>query len=1133
VNALWVSLLTPLLAAAPAPTPQKVLRHPTVSQTSIVFACGSDLWIVDRSGGAARRLTSDVGIEAMPYFSPDGSKVAFTAQYDGNDDVYVIPAAGGLPKRLTTHPSLDEALGWTRDGKRILFRSNRAVPNRATRLYTVGVEGGLPEELPLPTGVAGSYSADGSRLAYVPFSNFSQSPARQRGLKHYRGGLASPVWIASLADSSIEKVPRTDSNDSLPMWVGKDVYFLSDRDGPVSLYAYDTQTHQVRLAIPSDGRDIKWASAGPGAIVYEEIGSIHLLDLATGKARRVDIQLAGDFPAVRPGFENVAEQIINVSVSPTGARAAFEAHGEILTVPAEHGDVRNLTRSPAAADRDPAWSPDGKWIASFSDSEGEYALMIRPQDGLSPARRIDLGAPSFFYSPVWSPDSKKIAYQDKRLNLWYVAVDGGRPVKVDVTAYDGPPGFAPAWSPDSRWLAYARQLPTGLHGVFIYSLEDKRVHPVANGMSDAAFPAFDRNGKYLYFTASTDAGPTYAASMGSYKLAVTRAGYLVVLAKGQRSPLTPQSDEEKVKSGDKKEAAECQEKEDQKDGEGDKKEKAGKEPEVPVVKIDFDDIDQRIVSLPFTARNYAGLVAGDAHELFLLVAPVIDEGDPLGRLSVEKFDLCTKKTEKLLSDVGTFLVTANGKKVLYEQLPPRDPNAPPPPGGGAAHPGEWFIKPIAALGKPSEPGKPDGKLNLSAMQVWVDPRAEWNQMFHETARIERDYFYDPNLHGADLKSLTAEYQPYVDGVMSRADLTYLLADMLGEITAQHVYLGGGNLPKTKHVAGGLLGADYRIDHGRYRIARVYRGENWNPGLRAPLTEPGVDVHEGDYVLAINGRELTGTDEIHAFLQETAGKAVQLVVSTDPAGAKARRVMVYPIADEHGLRLRAWMEENRRKVDQLSGGKVAYVYLPDTAVDGYTYFNRYYFAQSDKAAALIDERFNGGGWIADYIVDWLARPRLLTAMTREGRDQDIPLSIHGPKVMLINEHAGSGGDALPWMFRRLGLGPLIGTRTWGGLIGIGDYPALMDGGFITAPRWAIFNPDAGAFDVENKGVSPDIEVELNPALWRQGKDPQLEAGVATVLDLLKKHPAPPAKRPPYPLYNWPKVRAEQAKALDGQ
>ncbi|HEX4622127.1 MAG TPA: hypothetical protein VH208_11220, partial [Myxococcaceae bacterium] len=664
LNALAISLL--LFTASPA-TPQKILRHPTVSQTSIAFACGSDLWMVNRDGGPARRLTSDVAVEAMPYFSPDGSMIAFTAEYDGNDDVYVVPAAGGVPKRITTHPSLDEALGWTRDGKRILFRSNRSNPNRASRLFTVGVEGGLPEELPLPMGLAGSYSPNGARLAYVPFSNFSQSPMRQRGLKHYRGGTASPIWIANLADSSIEKVPRTDSNDSMPMWVGKEVYFLSDRDGPVSLYAYDTEARKVRLALPSDGRDIKWASAGPGAIVYEELGSIHLLDLATGKARRVDIQLAGDFPAVRPGFQSVADQIINISVSPTGARAAFEAHGDILTVPAEHGDIRNLSRSPAAADRDPAWSPDGKWIAWFSDAEGEYALMIRSQDGLTAARRIDLGGPTFFYSPVWSPDSKKIAYADKRMNLWYVAAEGGKPVKVDVNPFFGVPGFTPVWSPDSRWLAYARQLPNAFHGIFIYSLEDKRTHPVATAMSDAAFPAFDRNGKYLYFTASTDAGPTYAASMGSYKIPVTRAGYLVVLANGTRSPLTPQSDEEKVKGeGDKKETLECHEHEDEKGPEGAKKEEPKKGPEVPVVKIDFEEIDQRIVGLPFSARNYFGLAAGETHELFLLVGPVVDDGEQPTRLSVEKFDLCTKKTDKLLTDVGTFVVTANGKKALYE-----------------------------------------------------------------------------------------------------------------------------------------------------------------------------------------------------------------------------------------------------------------------------------------------------------------------------------------------------------------------------------------------------------------------------------------------------------------------------------
>ena len=1143
--------------AAQSTNQYALLRKPTVSKTQIAFSYGGDLWVVDRSGGDAKRLTSDVGIEIDPTFSPDGSMIAFTGEYDGNEDVYVIPAAGGAPKRLTTHPGADQVVGWTRDGKRIVFRSSRDSYSGFTQLYTVGgLSGGLPEVLPLPMAVEGSYSPDSSHLAYVPFTNFRESWQFQRGLKHYRGGTASPIWIAKLSDSSIEKVPRTNSNDSTPMWLGDKVYFLSDRDGAVNLYAYDTKTKQVSAAIPSNGLDIKSASAGPDAIVYEQFGSIHLFDPATGKQNPVNIRVTGDFPATRPHFVNVGDKIENANVSPTGARAIFEAHGEIFTVPVEHGDIRNLTNSTGVAERDPAWSPDGKWIAYFSDESGEYALHLRQQDGLGEVKKFNLDdPPSFYYSPTWSPDSKKIAFSDKRLDLWYLDTDTGKTVHIDTNPYDQGPGsgFNPVWSPDGRWLAYTRQLDSTLHAVFLYGLEDKTAHQLTDGLSDAASAAFDKNGKYLYFFASTDSGPAIASSMGSYKVPVTLSAYVVVLQKDRKSPLAPQSDEEKVTAG--KSAAkapqdedECKpegeakpggeaaaeksdkgdktaaEKKDEKPGEK-KDEKAAKEAkETPAVKIDFENISQRILALPIPARNYDQMLAGKTHSLYLLEGSIVRDSGPNGRI-VHKFDVCTRKTDKLLDNIGNFIISSNGEKALYEQLPPWDPMA--PPGGGPPH-GTWAIKPVDALGKPGEPGKPDGTLHLESMKVYSDPRAEWQQMFRDMTRIERDFFYDPNLHGADLKALVAQYQPYVDNVMSRADLNYIFADMLGEITAQHIYIFGGDRPEVKGVAVGLLGADYTIDHDRYRFSKVYFGENWNPGLRAPLTEPGVNVRQGEYLLAVDGRELHASDEIYSFFLERAGKAVQLKVGPDPSGKDARTVTVVPIANERSLRQREWIEGNRKKVDELSGGKLAYVYVPDTFINGYTYFNRYYFAQNAKQGAVIDERFNGGGWIADYIVDWLKRPLLMVAMTREGKDNVLPPVIFGPKVMLINQYAGSGGDALPWMFRKLGIGPLIGTRTWGGLIGIGGYPPLMDGGIVTAPRWGLFNPETGEFDVENKGVAPDIEVDLNPALWRQGHDPQLEKGVSVALQDLKEHPVPPIKRPKYPVYHWQKVRADAAK-----
>jgi len=1106
-------------AAQQQPSNHLLLRKPTVSRTQIAFTYGGDLWIVDRNGGEARRLTSDVGIETAPMFSPDGSMIAFTGEYDGNEDVYVMGAGGGIPRRLTTHPGVDQVAGWTRDGKRILFRSGRNSYSRFDRLFTVSIDGGLPEELPLPMAEEGSYSPDGSRMAYVPFTNFKESWRFYRGLKHYRGGTASPVWVANLSDSTITKIPRTNSNDSSPIWMGDRVFFLSDRDGPVNLFFYETKTKQVKAAKPSNGMDVKSASGGPDAIVYEQLGSIHLFDPMTAREHAVDIRLNGDFPATRPHFVKAAEQIQGANISPSGVRAVFEAHGEILTVPAEHGDIRNLTNSPAVADRDPAWSPDGKWIAYFSDESGEYALHVRTQDGIGETRKFDLGKPgSFYYQPRFSPDSRRIVYADKRLNLWYLDLSDGKPVLIDTNPYDETgqfdvSAFESAWSPDGRWIAYTRQLASHMHAVFVYSLDTHQTHQISDGMSDAAFPSFDRNGRYLYFTASTDIGPVLASSMGSFKVPVTRSGYVAVLRKDLKSPLAPQSDEESgsIKSGDSR-PGECSLRPAGKEEAAGQKEEGTNE----AVRIDFEDIGQRILALPFPPRNYGGMIAGKTHLLYLLESPVIDDGSGNNRQILHKFDVCTRKTDKLLDNIANFNLSFNAENALYEQKP-----APTPLAQGGPPPGQWFLKPVDALGKPADPrdaGKGDGSLKMGEMQVYIDPRAEWNQIYREVWRIERDFFYDPHLHGIDLKALMAAYQPYVDNLVSRPDLTYLMADMLGDISAQHIYVRGGDRPDVKSVGGGLLGADYRIENGRYRFSHIYQGENWNPTLRAPLTEPGVNVRDGEYLLAVNGRQVGAADEIYSFFQETAGKAVQLKVSSDPAGNDARDVTVVPIPDENSLRQRAWMEDNRRKVDQLSSGKLAYVYLPDTGVNGYTNFNRYYFTQSDKQGAVIDERFNGGGWIADYIVDWLKRPILAAAMTREGKDVTFPASIFGPKVMLINEYAGSGGDALPWMFRRLGAGTLVGTRTWGGLIGIGGYPPLMDGGSITAPRIAIYNPEKGAFDVENQGVAPDIEVEFDPHAWREGKDPQLEKGVAVALDELAKHPVPALRRPAYPVYH---------------
>jgi tricorn protease len=1090
--AVLLGLVVAVVSGNPTGGPL-LLRWPAVSRTRIAFSYAGDLWVVGREGGEAQRLTSGVGAETHPLFSPDGSLIAFTAAYDGNPDVYVVPASGGVPRRLTYHPDADVAVGWTPDGKRILFHSHRASSTDPDKFFTIPVEGGFPTELPLPMADDGSFSPDGARLAYVPGFQW------QEAWKRYRGGQTKAIWIVNLADLGLEKVPRDNSNDFSPMWVGDKVYFLSDRGGPVSLFAYDTRSREVAEVVHNEGLDLKAASAGAGAIVYEQFGSLHLLDLASGRNTIVDVRVAGDFPEARPRFAKLdAKKILSANISPTGQRALFEAHGEILTVPAEKGDIRNITRTPAAADRDPSWSPDGKSIAWFSDESGEYALHVRDQNGLGEVKKIGLGnSPSFFYAPTWSPDSKTIAYSDKRLNLWHVDLAKGTPVKVDTDLFEGA-SFNQVWSPDGKWLAYTKQLRSHFHALFLYSLETGKPIQVTDGMSDALFPTFDQNGKYLYFTASTDVGLTAGGDMSGLYRPVTRTVYVIVLKKDLPSPLAPESDDEKGEEAKKEGAGTADkdktaEKDKSKDKEKDKDKEKPKEP--VKVQVDFERINQRILAMPIPARNYLGLSAGKEGELFLGEGPQIPTFDGPPALVVQKFVLKTRKTDKLLEGVSAFVLSGNGEKMLYKQ-------------------GEqWYIGATAQAPKPGE-----GALKLAEMEVYVEPRAEWKQIYHEVWRIERDFFYDPGHHGLDLKAAEKFYAPWLDQINSRDDLNYLFVEMLGNLTVGHMFVGGGDLPEPKKVKGGLLGADYTIENGRYRFARVYDGENWNPKLQAPLTQPGVNVVAGQYLLAVNGRSLSAADPIYGFFEGTAGRQVVLKVGPKPDGAGSREVTVVPVESEAGLRNLAWIEGNRRKVDELTGGRVAYVYLPDTFVDGYTNFNRYYFAQVGKEAAVIDERFNHGGLLADYMVDYLRRPLMNMVTTREGEDQAEPAAaIFGPKVMIVNQFAGSGGDALPWYFRKLGIGPIVGTRTWGGLIGIGGYPQLIDGGFVMAPRWAIYGLN-GEWEVENRGIRPDVEVEMDPKAVREGHDPQLEKAVEVVMEMLRKSPTPPPKRPAYPDYH---------------
>ncbi len=1101
------------VSAADVKPATSLFQKPTVNATDIAFEYAGDLWRVARAGGDAVRLTAGPGAESGPVFSPDGTMIAFTGQYDGSTDVFVMPAEGGVPRRLTFHPGSDTAVGWTPDGS-VLFASSRASHGPFPRLFVARLDGGTPEALPLPTGERGAYSPDGSRIAYEPLAQW------QPEWKRYRGGQTDKIWIARLGDSSVEMIPRENSNDRYPMWIKDTVYFVSDREGPYSLFAYDVNSKRVTRLLKDEGMDVKSARAWPGdgsshpTIVYEQFGTIHLYDLTDKQARKVDIRVAADLLGVRPRLEKVADRIYSFAISPTGKRAVFDARGDIVTVPAEKGDPRDITRTPGVNERDPSWSPDGKWIAYFSDESGEYALHVRDQLGRAEVKKFAL-PPTFYYAPVWSPDSKKIAFTNKRLEIWYLTIAEGAPVRVDKNPY-GLRGdvLDPVWSPDSRWIGYIRQLDNRLRAVFLYSLDDGQSTQLTDGMSDTRYVAFDRGGKYLYFTGSTNLGPSFSfAEMSTFPFQSSRSVYAAVLRNDIPSPLAPESDDENVgKSDDKKEteAKQDDDKENPKAENGEKPDtdKSGEKKETEPLRVDLEGIGQRILALPIPSLNYVGLQVGQDEEVYLLETPPSGPGESAGSqgFALHKFDLKKRKVDKVTEGLRSFEISADGKSALYRK------------GRGPAE--NWFIAALSALSNGGNGGGGKGvhALKMSEISIEVDPVAEWKQMYREVWRGERDFFYDPNLHGLDLEATEREYAPYLESVAHRNDLNYLFTEMLNQLTVGHMFIGGGDIPNPEFIPGGLLGCDYEVAEGRYRFAKIFSGENWNPDLAAPLTQPGVNVKVGEYLLAVDGREVRATDNVYSSFEGKADRQVLIRVGPNADGSEGRDVVVVPVRSESGLRNRDWIEGNRRRVDELGSGRLAYVYVPNTSTAGYESFNRYFFSQTQKEGAVIDERFNQGGALADYIVDYLTRPILNMIYFREGRDIPTPLgAIYGPKAMIINEMAGSGGDALPWYFRKMKVGPLVGKRTWGGLIASFRAPQLLDGGFVTAPDAAIYGLD-GQWEVENVGVPPDIDVEFNPAAWRQGKDPQLERAVETVLEQLEKNPPKQYQRPGFPDYH---------------
>ncbi len=1119
----------PIIPAANGPS-TRMLRMPSVSSTQIAFVYASNVWVVERAGGSARRVTSFPGTTVNPHFSPDGKLIAFSSGYSGSEDVYVVPSEGGEPKRLTWHPGADTVQGWTPDGKSIMFTSSRASqgPNAMTRFWTVPVDGGVETPMALPRGYQGKISPDGTHIAYRMNSSWDEER------RNYRGGQNRPIWIVDLKTFDLVSPPWTDSKDMDPAWIGDTVYFISDRDGMANVWSYDPKSKKLAQLTKFTDFDVKTLDSGAGVVVFEQAGYIHELDPKSGKEHVVNITATGDFPWMMPKWEDVSSRMSNLTISPTGARVAVEARGDIFTIPAEKGDVRNLTHSSGSAEHEPAWSPDGKFVSYFSDKSGEYQLVIEAQDGLTPPRDISLPKPTHYYTASWSPDSKKLLYTDTNLHVWVLDIASGQAKTIGNDPWMVPTRTVnPVWSPDSKWVAYAAHLRSLYHAIFISNVETGETKQVTDGLADSVWPAWDASGKYLWFLASTDFGlKSQWLDMTSYDHDETFGVYLTILKKGEPSPLLPESDEDKGVGnapaggggggrgrGGAAAAA---------DGEQTPAPARGARTLVTVA-IDFDGIQQRILAVPGIAdRQYSELKSGAAGTIYYLEAGGRagngggGRGGGGGGSSLERYRLSDRRAATFVTGVESYAVSADGHKLVYRAA-----------GGGGGGGGRGGRGGGGAAAGPAlflvdadrqAPQAGAGRLNAQ-LRMYLEPKEEFKQIFYEDWRQQRDYLYVPNMHGSDWPKMKEMYSQFLPYINHRADLNYLMDMMGAEISIGHSYVRGGDMPATPTDPGGLLGADFTVENGRYKITKIYDNESWNPDLRAPLATPGVEVSAGDYIIAINGEELKAPDNIYRLLDGTANRQTSLTINSKPVMEGARQITVVPTNNEQGLRTRAWVEANRRLVDKLSDGKLAYVYVPNTGQPGYTSFNRYYFAQQDKLGAIIDERFNGGGSAADYIIDVLQRD--FDGYFNNVAGDRVPFTspaagIWGPKVMIINEMAGSGGDLMPWMFRHRKIGELVGKRTWGGLVHTADTPVFVDGGSAIAPRGGFFTRE-NKWAVENEGIPPDVDVENWPKDVIAGHDPQLERAVQEGLRMLKEKPVTRTNtEPPSPTWGQRKL-----------
>lgn len=1072
---LFMLIYSPMLAIDTKDT--RLLSEPAISKTNIAFIYAEDLWIANKDGSNPRRLTVDDGVESNPVFSPDGSMIAFNAQYDGNTDVYIVPVSGGVPKRLTWHPYNDLVRGFTPNGQQVLFNSQRnTFTNRYSQLFTIEIASGKVTTLDIPNAFWASYSPDGNQIAYTPIAD------RFKQWKHYRGGTMSKIWIYEINNHAVAEIPKAKggSNDTQPVWIGKTVYFISDRNGEFNLFSYTQDKKEIKQLTDFKDFPIIKISASDGEIIFEQAGYLHLFNIASGNTSRIKVGIATDLLEHRSRFVTGNNYIRSANISPSGARIVVDFRGEIITIPAKKGDPLNLTNTPGTHEKYPSWSPDGKQIAYFSDENGEYALHIKNASGESNSKIIALNGSGFYANIHWSPNSKKICFADNGRNFYLVDIASGKSTKIAADAVYAPGAFRElfgSWSADSGWIAYTIITETNFEQAYLYSIAENKSYPVSDGLSSVSNPVFDPSGKYLYLFASTDAGPVVNwFDLSNQDMAASNSIYLITLQKNTVSPFAKENDVEETVDKSKEE-----------DKKADKKDEKKEDTNIPPLSIDWEGITNRIVSIPIPSGNYRNLQVPKEGELYYLAQAANDD-----KTTLHKYELKKRKGEAIMP-ADDYIIAAKGTKTLYQI---KD---------------KWGI---ADTGKKPED---DAIVNTNAVQVKIEPLAEWSNIFDEAWRVNRDYFYDPGMHGADWNAMKKKYAAFLPHLSSKGDLYRVMEWMFSELSVGHHRFSstGDSMKKAKNIVGGLLGADYEVLNNRYRIKKIYGGLNWTPELRSPLTEPGADVKVGDYILEVNGKSVTANDNFFSFFENTADKLTSLTVSSNPNMTNARKITVTPIASEMSLRNRDWVEGNIKKVNDATNGQVAYVYVPNTTTQGHEYFKRYFFPQANKPAIIIDERFNGGGQLADYYIDILKRPLQSYWSYRYGKDQKAPnASIQGPKVLLIDETAGSGGDYFPYLFRKNDLGTIIGKTTWGGLVGVLGYPEFIDGGIVTAPNLAFY--DEKGFGIENEGVAPDIEVEQWPAEVIKGKDPQLEKAIQVVLEQLKANPPKKMETPPYPI-----------------